>query len=79
MNKLTLSIEQEIIDAAKAYARLHKMSLSKLVSRFLMELGNGPQDDFFEKLHEELRREGFKAPKENLTDLRQHHVTRKYL
>ena len=79
MSKLTLSIDQQIIDSAKAYARHHHTSLSKLVARFLMELGSRPEDDFFTKLHEELRREGYQAPQGDLNDLRQRHILRKYL
>jgi hypothetical protein len=34
-SKLTLSIEQEVIDRAKAYAKEQGISLSKLVQNFL--------------------------------------------
>jgi hypothetical protein len=79
MSKLTLNINQEIIDGAKAYAQRHHTSLSKLVAHFLMELTSRPKDDFFATLHEELLREGYQAPTNNLDDLRQRHVARKYL
>ena len=79
MSKLTLSIDQKIIDIGKAYAQRHHTSLSKLVARFLMELGSHPEDDFFAKLHAELLREGYQAPPGDLNGLRQRHVARKYL
>ncbi|MCG3212569.1 MAG: hypothetical protein FOGNACKC_06239 [Anaerolineae bacterium] len=36
--KLTLRIEQPVIESAKAYARQHNTTLSKLVSEFLNSL-----------------------------------------
>lgn len=35
--KLTLSLEQKVIEQAKAYAKKHGMSLSKLVQELLTE------------------------------------------
>jgi hypothetical protein len=37
-SKLTLSIDQEVIDQAKAYASTHHRSLSDLVSNYLKTL-----------------------------------------
>ena len=79
MAKLTLSIDQKLIDAAKLYAQRHNISLSKLVAGFLTELSHEPPDDFFAKLHDDLLNEGFQAPKGDLRDLRQRHSARKYL
>lgn len=79
MVKLTLSVEQHLVDVAKAYAKHHHTSLSRLVAGFFMELSQSPQDDFFTKLHEDLQREGFQAPKGDLHELRHRHVAKKYL
>ena len=79
MSKLTLNIDQEIIDVAKAYAQRHHTSLSKLVAHFLMELASRPRDDFFATLHDDLLREGYQAPTGDLDDLRRRHVAGKYL
>ena len=38
--KLTLSIDQEIIEAAKDYARKHKRSLSNIVEEYLKALSD---------------------------------------
>ena len=62
MSKLTLSVDQALIDAAKAYAKAHNTSLSQLVARHFMELAAQPADPFFTTLHEELLRDGFQAP-----------------
>ena len=78
MSKLTLNVDQHIIDAAKAYARSHKTSLSKLVSTFLAELVERPHDEFFTKLHQELLQEGFQELPSDIDPLRRRHVSRKY-
>jgi hypothetical protein len=78
MGKLTLSIDQNLIDAAKAYAKTHHTSLSQLVTRCFRELTVQPADTFFSQLHTELQRDGFDAPRGDLSDLRQQPLTRKY-
>jgi hypothetical protein len=77
MAKLTLNVEPEVIQAAKHYAEVHHVSLSKLVTQFLREL---PQTapDFLTHLHETLLQEGFQEPSEDTEVLRRHHVQRKY-
>jgi Family of unknown function (DUF6364) len=40
--KLTLKLEQDIIEKAKAYAKLQKISLSKLVESYLRRITNQP-------------------------------------
>lgn len=39
-NKLTLKLEQDIIEKAKDYATLHKTSLSKLIENYLHKITN---------------------------------------
>ena len=77
MAKLTLNVEPEIIQAAKHYAEVHHVSLSKLVTQFLREL---PQTapDFLTQLHETLLQEGFQEPAEDTAGLRRQHVQWKY-
>ncbi|CAD5251346.1 MULTISPECIES: DUF6364 family protein [unclassified Imperialibacter] len=36
--KLTLNVDKEIIEQAKAYAKAHKVSLSKLIESYLSSL-----------------------------------------
>ena len=79
MAKLTLNINPHIVEAAKGYAERHGTSLSKLVARFFISLGNEPKDTFFEDLHAEILREGFQAPGGDIAGLRQQHVRKKYL
>ena len=79
MSKLTLSVDHTTIDAAKDYAKRHGISVSKLVARFLASLDTGFKDDFFTRLHRDLKREGFQDSDEDLPTLRDRHVTKKYL
>ena len=79
MGKLTLSVDQKLIDAAKLYAKTHHTSLSQIVSNCFMELSNQPTDDFFSQLHAELQRDGLDTPRGDVSDLHQSHITRKYL
>lgn len=79
MAKLTLSMDPQIVAAAKAYAHRHHTSLSHLVARFLMDLESQPPDTFFATLHATLLQEGFQEPAADTTPLRQRHVARKYL
>ena len=80
MSKLTLNIEYSLIEAAKAYARRRGTSVSRLVARYFQQLEAAPaRDEFFQALHEELTREGYQAPQNDLRSLRHRHVTAKYL
>ncbi len=36
--KLTLSVDQRVVDAAKKYAKSHKTSVSKLVENYFLDL-----------------------------------------
>ena len=42
--KLTLKLEQAIIEKAKDYARLQKISLSKLIEGYLQRITNEPAE-----------------------------------
>ena len=77
MAKLTLNVEPDVIDAAKAYATAHHVSLSKLVTQFLRELPKAPHD-FLTQLHETLLQEGFQEPPDDTEVLRRAHAKRKY-
>ncbi len=80
MNRLTLSINQQTVEAAKNYAKHHGTSVSKLVTRFLANLEVEQRDDFFTKLHRELKQEGYNKPlDDNLGELRSRHLRDKYL
>lgn len=39
-NKLTLNVDRTIVEQAKAYAKKHKVSLSKLIESYLTSLVN---------------------------------------
>ena len=45
--KLTLKLEQTIIEKAKSYAKSHKTSLSKLIENYLLQITNdkGKEDE----------------------------------
>jgi hypothetical protein len=49
------------------------------VTRCFRELASQPADAFFSQLHTELQRDGFDAPRGDLSALRQQHITRKYM
>ena len=79
MGKLTLSLEQEIIDRAKGVAKNRKTSLSKLVSQFLSSLEPAAsQDAFLARLHQELEREGYKPSSLDDDKLRDRHIREKH-
>jgi hypothetical protein len=42
--KLTLKLEQDIIEKAKDYAKLRKTSLSKLIENYLQRITNEPRE-----------------------------------
>ncbi len=80
MSKLTLNIDQSLIEAAKAHAHRRGTSVSRLVARYFQQLEVAPaRDEFFQVLHAELTREGYKAPEHDLESLRRRHVAAKYL
>jgi hypothetical protein len=78
MAKLTLNVEPDVIHAAKIYANVHHVSLSKLVTQFLRDLPK-TAPDFLTQLHETLVQEGFQEPTDDMEALRRAHVKRKYL
>jgi putative heme iron utilization protein len=78
MAKLTLNIDAQLIERAKAHAQRHHVSLSQLVAQLLTTLEPEPHDDFFAQLHADMLREGFQEPPADLTAFRQQHVERKY-
>ena len=41
--KLTLKLEQEIIEKAKEYARLHNTSLSRIIENYLQKITNNSE------------------------------------
>ena len=46
MKRLTLSVDERVIDAAKQYAREHGTSVSALFSRFVLEItAEEPQEE----------------------------------
>lgn len=42
--KLTLKLEQNIIEKAKGYAKLHGTSLSKIIENYLLKITNDNQE-----------------------------------
>jgi Family of unknown function (DUF6364) len=42
--KLTLKLEQEIIEKAKDYARLHNTSLSRIIENYLQKITNNNEE-----------------------------------
>lgn len=79
MTKLTLSVDETTIRRAKSFAKAHRTSLSKLVSRYLSSLEVEPEERFFDRLHAELNEEGFEAPRLDDDETRRRHVAEKYL
>lgn len=77
MAKLTLNVEADVIQAAKHYAEVHHVSLSRLVTQFLRNLPK-TSPDFLTQLHETLVQEGFQEPSGDLDAFRRQHVQRKY-
>ncbi|WP_257294642.1 DUF6364 family protein [Endozoicomonas sp. YOMI1] len=45
MHKLTLRVEDELVDSAKKYAALHGKSLSQLVADYFADLTRQPTED----------------------------------
>jgi hypothetical protein len=52
--KLTLSVDQEVIERARRYSSMHKTSISKLVNTYLSQL-DLPRDREFSPLVQRLR------------------------
>ena len=79
MSKLTIDIDPEILAAAEDYSRQQGISLSGLVSRYLSELIENREDEFISRLHEELKKEGYRSSETDAEDLRRRHIADKYL
>ncbi len=77
--KLTLSVDPKVVQVAKSHARARGTSLSKMVTEFLKSVGGENEKDFFEQLHEDLRRSGYRAPRSTDDELRARHICKKYL
>ena len=69
--KLTVTIEEEIVPAAKAYARSRGMSLSQLIEQALREMSEAEKPSFSERWRGKLR-----ASKRR--DERYRHLSEKY-
>jgi hypothetical protein len=80
MAKLTLNVDPKDVAAAKAYAREHRTSLSKLVAAYLRSLTGASHggDPVIRKLHEQLLAGGYKPSRRSLDELRRRHLDRKY-
>ena len=78
--KLTLSVDGNLIDRAKRYARRHDKSLSELVSSYLRQITAGEQDaDEDDPLVRDVADE---IPMDQIVDLhdaRYQHLKDKYL
>ena len=81
MPKLTLNIDERVIESGKDYARRHKTSLSRLVSEYLRSLIQRPgkRDPVIAKLHEELIANLPRGRQLDASELRRRHVVSKYL
>jgi hypothetical protein len=42
--KLTLSIDEKVLERARRYSRRHRTSISQLVSNYLAQLSDAPED-----------------------------------
>ena len=67
MAKVTLYIDDaELLATVKAYAQAHNTSLSKLVTGYFKTLhpavAYDPDNNFFTRLHAQLRAQGFHEP-----------------
>lgn len=49
--KLTLSVDQEVIERARRYSIRHKTSISQLVSTYLSQLDSPPERRFSPLVH----------------------------
>lgn len=78
MAKLTLSMDKEVIAAAKRCARAKGASLSKLVAQYFTKLGTAESHDFLDRFYEELEGRGFGSSHENDDALKRRHANTKY-
>jgi hypothetical protein len=82
MPKLTLNIDERVIESGKDYARRHKTSLSRLVTDYLRSLIQRPgkRDPVIAELHEELLASNLpRGRKIDASELRRRHVVSKYI
>jgi len=79
--KLTLHIDEGVIESGKEYARRNRTSLSRLVGDFLRCLSSRPgkADPVIARLHEEILAALPHGRKIDDADLRRRHVGSKYL
>ncbi len=80
MGKLTLNVDPECVAAAKAFAREHKTSLSKLVGAYFRSLAGSSRsgDPVITKLHKDLLARGYKPSGRSTQELRRRHIKQKY-
>jgi hypothetical protein len=79
MAKLTLYVDDELVQRAKAYAKAHQTSVSKLVTQYLASLAGAAQEDLLEQLHAKLLAQGLQEPTEEELDAsRREYLARKY-
>lgn len=69
--KLTVTIDEEIVPAAKEYARSRGMSLSQLIEQALREMSEAEKPSFSERWRGKLRAS-------NRGDERYRHLSEKY-
>ena len=50
--KLTLKLEQSVIEKAKDYAKRQKTSLSRLIENYLLDITDEEADDLLEHIQE---------------------------
>ena len=81
MAKLTLNVDEGIIESGKEYARRNRTFLSRLVGDFLRSLSSRPgkADPVISRLHEEILAGLPHGRKIDDDDLRRRHVGSKYL
>jgi len=80
--KLTLLIDEALIERAKRIARIRGQSVSLLVSEQFSQLAAGAEkrcDPFFEALHAELLKQDRVVEEHAVAVLRSRHATEKYL
>jgi hypothetical protein len=46
LTKLTLSVDDALIEKARRYSRLHGISISRVISRFLASLPEGGEEEY---------------------------------
>ena len=80
MAKLTLYVDDALVQHAKAYAKAHQTSVSKLVTQYLASLPEASQEeDLLDQLHAKLLAQEFQEPTdEELDASRREYLARKY-